>query len=408
MSTTGSENYNQQFNFFHFDQESDFGIETEDGQRIKKKKRPGRKPNPPTVEKRRAQNRASQRAYRERENQRKQEHEKERMCFLKEIQALKRKLAQTQYEANYLRAMVLHFTLTMLAEKGSVPHLFVDEDAANTASYDIKQTTSSNPPLLEIILENKRIVDLTQALYNICQVKNAVHHKKKFYKFPQDYVPLNSESQQIEATFPTQPLDPKLGFNQQQEDEALLADTLATQEEDEMITTEQNQLTIHKKPLKGVILQPPSLKTADDFVHMPPLQAVHITKLQLKIASIMGPNTQLALAPTTLQKLIPHDLRIDYIPGPSLRDRMILFQDYFDVDECFQYLTQSTVFTGGDVRVPRNWRTGSDYTSKFWFCAHEFIDDPGFRPMASACNSVLELLKEKGSMDRNELTSTPL
>ncbi|ORE00862.1 hypothetical protein BCV72DRAFT_310567, partial [Rhizopus microsporus var. microsporus] len=82
--------------------------------------------------------------------------------------------------------------------------------------------------------------------------------------------------------------------------------------------------------------------------------------------------------------------------------------DYFDVDECFQYLTQSTVFTGGDVRVPRNWRTGSDYASKFWFCAHEFIDESGFRQMANACNSVLELLKEKGSTDRNELASTPL
>ena len=87
---------------------------------------------------------------------------------------------------------------------------------------------------------------------------------------------------------------------------------------------------------------------------------------------------------------------------------MILFQDYFDIDECFQYLTQSTVFTGGDVRVPRNWCTDSDYTSKFWFCAHEFIDESGFRPMANACNSVLELLKKKGSTDRNELTSTPL
>lgn len=72
--------------------------------------------------------------------------------------------------------------------------------------------------------------------------------------------------------------------------------------------------------------------------------------------------------------MIPHDIRIDFVPGASIRDRMILFQDYYNIDECFQYLTQKSVFKGGDVRDSRNWVVDPKYSIQFWFISHLLVE----------------------------------
>lgn len=72
--------------------------------------------------------------------------------------------------------------------------------------------------------------------------------------------------------------------------------------------------------------------------------------------------------------MIPHDIRIDYVPGASIRDRMILFQDYYNVDDCFQFLTRKSVFMGGDVRDTRNWVVDPKYSLQFWFISHSLVD----------------------------------
>ncbi|KAI8087705.1 uncharacterized protein B0P05DRAFT_465568 [Gilbertella persicaria] len=133
-------------------------------------------------------------------------------------------------------------------------------------------------------------------------------------------------------------------------------------------------LTIQQKPIKGVLFEPPPLRTSEDFANMPTLQALHILRLQMKLGSILGSMTPASLLPTALQRVVPHDIRIDYVPGASIRDRMIIFQDYYDIDECFQYLTQQTVFLGGDVRNSRNWSVGADYSVKFWYLSHLVVD----------------------------------
>ncbi|KAI7897309.1 uncharacterized protein EV154DRAFT_390139, partial [Mucor mucedo] len=133
-------------------------------------------------------------------------------------------------------------------------------------------------------------------------------------------------------------------------------------------------LTVHRKPIIGVISEPPSLKTSEDFVNMPSLQALHILRLQLKLGSILGNLIPAALLPTALQRVIPHDIRIDFVPGASIRDRMIIFQDYYNVDDCFQFLTQKSVFMGGDVRDTRNWVVDPKYSLQFWFISHLLVD----------------------------------
>lgn len=62
------------------------------------------------------------------------------------------------------------------------------------------------------------------------------------------------------------------------------------------------------------------------------------------------------------------------MPGAAIRDRMILFQDFYNMDDCFNFLTQTTVFMGGDVRNTRNWVLGPEYSLKFWFLSHQLVD----------------------------------
>ncbi|CAO3697239.1 unnamed protein product [Rhizopus stolonifer] len=190
---------------------------------------------------------------------------------------------------------------------------------------------------------------------------------------------MNKGPQQLETNFPTQPdkmLPQEIAecdFSDNEQEYVRLKSL--PQKEKERASINSNQLTVHKKAFRHVLLKLPSQQTADDLVKMSPLQALHVSRLQLKISSIVGPLVSSVLEPTALQKIIPHDIRIDYIPGHSIRDRMILFQDYYDMDECFNHLTQNVVFTGGDIRIVKNWSViNPEFSSKFWFISHEFID----------------------------------
>lgn len=278
MSTT-SESSQGQFSFYHFDQASDFGIETENGERIRKRKRPGRKPNPPSAEKRRAQNRAAQKAYRQRHRERREKEEKTLEDYKKENEALKRKCAQTEFEANYLRAIVLQLTLTSLVQQGSVAHAWMSEDS------DLDM-----PSLLKLMLDrNQHIAQLSRAFRALFQTDSVMSCGKKLSKN------INSVA---------------VSYNQDILSEAILSDNLESipsgdsesisldNSEESTPPQHEHSLILHKKPLKSVLTQPPSLQTADDFIHMSPLQALHISRIQLKLTSIMGSDTITSLKPS--------------------------------------------------------------------------------------------------------------
>lgn len=55
-----------------------------------------------------------------------------------------------------------------------------------------------------------------------------------------------------------------------------------------------------------------------------------------------------------------------------MRDRMILFRDLFDLDECFQCLIGNSVFHGGDPAVAANWQLPPEFFDKFWFLTIDF------------------------------------
>lgn len=448
MSTSSKENNNEtqpnRFAFQHFDQECDFGIENEEGERVRKRKRPGRKPNPPSLQERRAQNRAAQKAFREREQQRKAEKEKQWQDFTEEIKELKKQLAITQFEARYLKACVLHLTLSCLIHRGSVPHIWTESRIIPSNSHGeykrpvfapygehIKDEAQQIPALLDMLLENNNVVDFDKALFittkntafsNFLKRKGDVDPDVAFPSYQsylrEEMITLNKNSQEPRRNFPKnkkkaktaqsgesaslpnltsqkQPqqeqspqltpspinahqLPPQPQQQTQLPKENTILFSPQQQDDDNMSSSNQSSnsqaLTVQQKPIVGVIFDPPSLLTSEDFVHMPSLQALHILRLQLKLGSILGNMTPAALLPTALQRVIPHDIRIDYIPGASIRDRMIIFQDYYNIDECFQALIQGTVFMGGDVRDTRNWTIDAKYSLKFWFISHQLVD----------------------------------
>lgn len=278
MSTT-SESSQGQFSFYHFDQASDFGIETENGERIKKKKRPGRKPNPPSAEKRRAQNRAAQKAYRQRHREKRENVEKTLEDYKKENEALKRKCAQTEFEANYLRAIVLQLTLTSLVQQGSVAHAWVSEDS----ELDM-------PSLLKMMLDrNKHIARLSKAFRALFQADSVLSCGKKFSK-NMNSVAISRKQDILSEAIPSDNLE-NIPSGDSENISLDGSEGGATPHHD-------HSLILHKKPLKSVLTQPPSLQTADDFIHMSPLQALHISRIQLKFTSIMGTDMIASLKPS--------------------------------------------------------------------------------------------------------------
>ncbi|CAO3594904.1 unnamed protein product [Absidia cylindrospora] len=80
----------------------------------------------------------------------------------------------------------------------------------------------------------------------------------------------------------------------------------------------------------------------------------------------------LAFQPFILQLTIPHDPRIDLIPTPHMRDRMILFREQFDLDDCFKCLLSASVFHGGDPAIAANWQLPKVFFEKYWFLTIDY------------------------------------
>jgi hypothetical protein len=100
-------------------------------------------------------------------------------------------------------------------------------------------------------------------------------------------------------------------------------------------------------------------QTDKDQIHN--LSAIQRIRLQLRIQSALSTNNKNSerLQPTILQLAIPHDPRIDLIPTPHMRDRMIIFRDQINYDECFDLLLNGTRYHGGDPTESDNWEVSS-------------------------------------------------
>lgn len=83
-----------------------------------------------------------------------------------------------------------------------------------------------------------------------------------------------------------------------------------------------------------------------------------------------------------LQRNVPHDIRIDVIPGAMMRDQMILFQDYYDGNELFNFLFNTAMFMGGSPGNQDHWFVPPSFLRKYWFLV------PNQKPPLRMDNSV--------------------
>lgn len=57
-----------------------------------------------------------------------------------------------------------------------------------------------------------------------------------------------------------------------------------------------------------------------------------------------------------------------------MRDYMIIFQDYYNANELFNFLLESAMFIGGELGNPDCWFVPPSFISKYWFLC------PNYRP----------------------------
>jgi hypothetical protein len=314
MESAGSSQ--SRFSFQHFNPEYDIGIVNEHGERVRKRKRPGRKSNPPSVEERREQNRVAQKIFREKEQRRREKQEQERRQLSNEIFRLRKKLAEVEYEANYLRGYALQLSLACLLHRGSVPYIwsercFYDRHTTPVFTQSTRPEMKSFaelyqvPRLFEMILgENQQILDFDNALAAIDYTRRESSATSFLKCIPPDEFILNTKRQEPVCVFPK-----RTDEDQSNDDfvEASIEDDNSSSSEtavdterikDSNIPSENNSLISFQKPVRGVIHETPTLKTTDDLTDIPAMQALHVVRLQLKMSSILGTTTPAVLLPS--------------------------------------------------------------------------------------------------------------
>ncbi|KAI9257598.1 hypothetical protein BY458DRAFT_460826 [Sporodiniella umbellata] len=262
---------------------------------IKIKKKPGRKPNPASPALRKAQNRAAQRAFRER----KDKHVKELEVTIRQLREQKnhiqQELTQTKskmdaYRAEnwYLKGVMLTLQFVCLHHQINIPthSPYLTEEA-------LGEIATSQPHAIEA--------------YVNAYTKNNVNLKPT-----------------MAAHFANAP-------------------------------NEENESQIKKETVE------PEASS---------LSAIQRIRLELLVQSTLTDvHSTARLQPTILQLAIPHDPRIDLIPTPHMRDRMILFRDIMDYDRCFDMLLNGAVYHGGDPTMSASWELPAAFFSEFWYLA---------------------------------------
>ncbi|GAA5800424.1 hypothetical protein HPULCUR_005854 [Helicostylum pulchrum] len=133
------------------------------GRPIRPRKKPGRKPNPPSPAQRKAQNRAAQRAFRERKRREMRDAESlvkkciyARDCALRENTRLSRRLEELKFETNYLKGYALTLKMACIANQVEVPKFWdtgvTDDTGADEMTFS---KTKGVPQQLEFFLDKQ-------------------------------------------------------------------------------------------------------------------------------------------------------------------------------------------------------------------------------------------------------------
>ncbi|KAI8374559.1 uncharacterized protein BYT42DRAFT_576740 [Radiomyces spectabilis] len=418
---------------------------------VKVRKKPGRKPNPASPALRKAQNRAAQRAFRER----KERHMRELETAIKQVREQKDKLAMEndQLKADseilrsenwYLKGIVLTLQLVCFQHNLVIPQHgpYINEQALGVLAQSIPEPISAY-----ISLNANHKLPVPSKLFGY---RHGMNHQRDRYlssgniminphgveNVPDQCNPNLSSTSPAHSNSPTATVSPPNLHSSPTNDEAIGLHSpdlpsLESRQEQPIPLLHPSSLTVPHPPpsvtsqtlnsAQTTSSQAPSSsihqwaypsntqaahdqgQTGDEYANLPPLSPVHehaaestaepprpvmltsqpLTsnlaaiqalrlRLRLQSACLRTQSVPFAIQPTTLQLTIPHDPRIDLIPAPHMRDRMILFRDLFDLDDCFRCLLGNSVFHGGDPAIAANWQLPLEFFEKFWFLTIDY------------------------------------
>lgn len=348
------------------------------GQPIRIRKKPGRKPNPASPALRKAQNRAAQRAFRERKERHLKDLEttirnlrEQRNTATRELNDMKSHLESYKAETWYLKGVVLTLQFICMHHNIQIPthSPYLSEEAlakmAQTAPHAIEAYVNS-------YTRNNTNLKSTMSYHF---VDKQMHNQ-----------PMNSSSP-MSSQFETNTQEDEHGDNDNYEsgsenDESM--DFIHENSEERNVKKEENNQTDwldqgvkSNQQTEETRIQ----QTIENALAEPPIssvEAIQHIRLKLGVQSTISNNSAITdqatarLKPTILQLAIPHDSRIDLVPTPHMRDRMIIFRDQMDYDRCFAMLLNEAVYHGGDPTMSESWELPADFFSEFWYLTIDY------------------------------------
>ncbi|KAI8329524.1 hypothetical protein BC941DRAFT_442664 [Chlamydoabsidia padenii] len=367
---------------------------------VKIRKKPGRKPNPASPALRKAQNRAAQRAFRER----KERHMRELEATIKQIREQRDKLyleneqlkgdAEINRSENwYLKGIVLTLQLVCYQHNLAIPQHgpFINDQALSVMAQSTPEPIAAylsvnansklpTPTLLSgyrhSIKQRDRYLSSGSIVVtkdDVCQhqfppLQQSMSHPLQHYQQQPSFAsppppthPLHSSSPTLNSVASSPP--------------PYQHDTSSTERVDEedvaMPDLEQQQ---PNNNLDSTIITPSIPQPLVNEPITSNLAAIQTLRLRLRLQSACArmDSVPFSIQPTILQLTIPHDPRIDLIPTPHMRDRMILFRDQFDLDDVFKCLLSLCVFHGGDPSEASNWQLPKVFFEKYWFLTIDY------------------------------------
>ncbi|KAI8093260.1 uncharacterized protein BX664DRAFT_294884 [Halteromyces radiatus] len=335
------------------------------GNPIKIRKKPGRKPNPASPALRKAQNRAAQRAFRERKERHLRDLEntirtlrEQRNSTAKELKKTKNRLETYKTENWYLKGVML--TLQFMCMHHNI-------DLPPHTPYLAEEV------LIEIGKTHPHAIEAYVNAYtrNNVNLKPNLSAHFAHLSNPDDLTDNKENIKEVDNSSTTPHLEPS--FDQQEQ--------------------QQQQQQIHLSSTDSMASPPPLIPPPDEMDHITEKEdqhqlapilaatssmgAIQRIRLQLRVqstlSSISGSHLpSVRLQPTLLQLAIAHDPRIDLIPAPQMRDRMIIFRDQMDYDRCFSMLLNGAVYHGGDPTLSQSWELPPSFHSEYWFLSSRY------------------------------------
>ncbi|KAG2181298.1 hypothetical protein INT43_008881 [Umbelopsis isabellina] len=359
----------------------------ENGNPIKIRKRPGRKPNPQSPAIRKAQNRAAQRAFRERKERHLKDLEgtinglrQQRAQMARELSACRDNLEAFRAENWYLKGVMLTLQFVCLQKHMSIPphSPYLDEESLRKMAQSIPHAidayvtayTKNNMAYKPNLgTENNFKVPAESSLSpSAFSMSNDNRSSFDSPELVRDFTPERSSRSEHE-----QPL-----FDEIKPEPSDDTDMLINPEpmDDEAVKQEQHLLEEDIQSTgRGVSTPKPAVNARNIEPSMSAVAAIQRIRLQLRVQKAFSDHAgqpELNIQPTILQLSIPHDPRIDLIPTSHMRDRMIIFRDQFDLDECFALLLRGAVCHGGDPTKAEAWELPAEFFKRYWFLTIDY------------------------------------